>query len=79
MCFAAHELNLYLDLHPEDKSMIVLFKDYQETIRKLKKEYENKYRPITVNGVKNENLFTWELTAWPWERAMNRNGGDYNV
>ena len=57
MCFAAHELNLYLDLHPEDKSMIVLFKE----------------------GVKNENLFTWESATWPWDRYMNRNGVDYNV
>ena len=79
ICFAAHELNLYLDLHPEDKSMIVLFKDYHETIRNLVSTYENKYGPINVEGVKNDNLFTWESATWPWDRYMNRNGGDYNV
>lgn len=79
MCFAAHELNLYLDLHPEDKSMIILFKDYQDQIRSLKNEYENKYGPLTVNGVKNENLFTWESATWPWDRNMNMRGVDYNV
>ena len=27
--FAAHELNLYLDMHPEDQSMVTLFNDYR--------------------------------------------------
>ena len=79
ICFAAHELNLYLDLHPEDSSMIMLFKDYQATARKLKTEYENKYGPINVNNINNENLFTWQTEKWPWERNMNRIGADFNV
>ena len=79
ICFAAHELNLYLDLHPEDNTMLMLLRDYEDTARKLKNEYQNKYGPITVNGVKNENLFTWQTEKWPWERNMNRSGVDYNV
>lgn len=79
ICFAAHELNLYLDLHPEDSSMIMLFKDYSETARKLKNEYESKYGPITVSNINNENLFTWQTDKWPWDRNINRNGGNYNV
>ena len=79
ICFAAHELNLYLDLHPEDSSMIMLFKDYSETARKLKNEYESKYGPITVNNINNENLFTWQTDKWPWERNMKLSGGNYNV
>ena len=42
ICFAAHELNLYLDTHPEDQSMLMLFNDYCEKERKLAKEYEEK-------------------------------------
>ena len=57
----------------------MLFKDYQDKIRSLKNEYENKYGPLTVNGVKNENLFTWESATWPWDRNMNMRGVDYNV
>lgn len=77
ICFAAHELNLYLDLHPEDNTMLMLFRDYEETARKLKNEYQNKFGPLTVNGVKSENLFTWQTDKWPWERKMNRNGVDF--
>ena len=79
ICFAAHELNLYLDLHPEDSSMIMLFKDYSENARKLKNEYESKYGPITVSNINNENLFTWQTDKWPWERNMKLSGGNYNV
>ena len=35
ICFAAHELNLYLDLHPEDKSMFMLFNDYTKPLDKI--------------------------------------------
>ena len=28
--FARHEINLYLDLHPDDQSMLKLFNDYRE-------------------------------------------------
>ncbi len=43
ICFASHELNLYLDLHPEDQSMLTLFNDYQRQITELSKEYEQKF------------------------------------
>ena len=39
VCFAKHEINLYLDLHPEDTSMIRLFNDYREKENMLLKQY----------------------------------------
>ena len=30
--FIDHDLNLYLDLHPEDQSMVTLFIDYRRQI-----------------------------------------------
>ena len=66
VAFAAHELNLYLDLHPEDQSMFLLFSDYQEKANRLMEEYERKYGPLTINseGMKS---FNWASTNWPWE------------
>ena len=64
--FAAHELNLYLDLHPNDTSMLMLFKDYEEKCKKLKSEYENKYGPLSVSEVNSTKEFTW-VNNWPWE------------
>ena len=64
--FAAHELNLYLDLHPNDTSMLMLFKDYEEKCKKLTSEYENKYGPLYVSEVNSTKEFTW-VNNWPWE------------
>ena len=68
MHFAAHELNLYLDLNPNDRGMIVLFNDYRRKVIELTKEYESKYGPLTTMGDSlDQTPFMWEKTAWPWE------------
>ena len=70
--FAAHELNLYLDLNPDDVSMIRLFNDYREKCDQLTKEYERKYGPLTVkSNVLNQAPFMWEKSPWPWEDRFN--------
>lgn len=66
--FAAHELNLYLDMHPEDQSMVTLFNDYRRKLDELTKKYESMYGPLTVNSNEMENkTFSWVNTSWPWE------------
>lgn len=68
VCFAAHDLNLYLDVHPEDQSMFMLFQDYQKKAKELTMEYEKKYGPLTVGSNQmNSNTFDWENSPWPWE------------
>ena len=66
--FAMHDLNLYLDMHPEDQSMVVLFNDYRRKLEELTKNYESMYGPLTVNSNEMENkTFSWVNTSWPWE------------
>ena len=66
--FAAHELNLYLDMHPEDQSMVTLFNDYRRKQEELTKNYESMYGPLTVNSNEMENkTFSWVNSQWPWE------------
>ena len=67
LCFAAHDLNLYLDLHPEDQSILTLFNDYQRKITEISKEYEQKYGPLLVSNNTNNNSFDWVTEKWPWE------------
>ena len=64
--FAAHEINLYLDLHPEDLSMLSLFNDYKERANKLMMEYEKKYGPLTISSSEMTNNFSWVSNEWPW-------------
>lgn len=68
MSFAAHELNLYLDLNPDDMGMLKLFNDYRQKSNELRREYEEKYGPLGIGSVVLENSpFMWEKSPWPWE------------
>ena len=66
--FAAHDLNLYLDTHPEDQSMITLFNDYRKKKDELMKSYEEQYGPLTVGSATMDgNTYSWMNSPWPWE------------
>ena len=65
--FAAHDLNLYLDLNPNDKEALALFYKYKRESVKLTNEYENRYGPINLedNNLK-ESPWAWINEPWPW-------------
>ena len=63
LSFATHDLNLYLDLHPEDQSMAMLFDDYCKKKDNLTKSYEEEYGPFTVDS----DIKRWVSSSWPWE------------
>ncbi|MBR2857732.1 spore coat protein CotJB [bacterium] len=65
-CFAAHELNLYLDNNPNDREAIELFKRYTEESNEAIKEYESKYGPLFVDASKTYP-WAWNNSPWPWE------------
>lgn len=67
LSFAAHELNLYLDVHPSDKNMIALFNKYQKMANDAVNEYERRYGPLSITFPSDENQFSWEAYSWPWE------------
>ncbi len=68
MCFAAHDINLYLDLYPEDKDMIELFNQYRMNANVLKEEYQNKFDPIlTSSDALSRIPWAWDNNPWPWE------------
>ena len=67
MTFAAHEIRLYLDVHPNDTEMINLFNQYQKQASDAIKSYEKKYGPILQDSPSQTNAFSWEAYAWPWE------------
>ena len=68
VAFAAHELNLYLDLYPNDESMLALFNDYRQEANSILEQYEGKYGPLNVSSDNMEKSpFAWENSSWPWE------------
>lgn len=68
LSFAAHDINLYLDVYPNDNDMIQLFNQYKIEANKLMEEYQDKFGPLVVNSdATNKTPWTWDNSPWPWE------------
>lgn len=69
--FAMKDINLYLDLHPDDSMMLKKYYDYRNKYNELKKKYENEYSPLCINNVMNSSKWTWIDNPWPWDKGGN--------
>lgn len=66
--FAMIDLNLYLDVFPNDREKIVLYNQYRKEKESMLKEYESKYGPITTSSDSlNTYPWTWDNMPWPWD------------
>lgn len=70
--FAIVELNLYMDTHPNDTEVNLKLNDYKEKSDELKREYQEKYGPITSKTIE-DNRYGWIADPWPWN---NSEGGE---
>jgi len=64
---ALMDLNLYLDVFPNDNSLTTLYKQYEEEKQKLVKEFEKDYYPISKKDAAENNQWDWLKGKWPWE------------
>ena len=66
--FTAHELNLYLDTHPNDINTIKLYNEYNRKEKMLNDEYERKYGPIDLSDAEGLSMtpWAWIKEPWPW-------------
>lgn len=68
LSFACIDLNLYLDINPNDKQAIALFNQYNNQKLRLMEEYQNKYGPLLLNSDSlNDYPWAWNEKPWPWE------------
>ncbi|MGI6538646.1 MAG: spore coat protein CotJB [Caldicoprobacterales bacterium] len=68
--FAAVELNLYLDSHPDNQKALNDYNILVSQIAALKDEYEKIYGPLLNFGFgKNVSKERWQWLndPWPWE------------
>ncbi|NPV89380.1 MAG: spore coat protein CotJB [Firmicutes bacterium] len=69
--FTAVEFNLYLDTHPDDRKALNDFYSTNQQLKKLKRDYESKYGPLTVSGrTPNKQAWKWICDPWPWEMVF---------
>ena len=64
--FAAHECELYLDCHPENKAALEKHKKCVEMMRDAVAEYESLYGALTAKSAGGRD-WGWVKTAWPWQ------------
>ncbi len=66
--FAMWDLNLYLNTHPMDRNVMMLFNQYRNSYKKAKSEYEEKYGALCLENVEtNVGYWPWNKTVWPWD------------
>ena len=70
--FAMHEMNLYLDLHPEDRKILQLFNDYRKMFVELEKKYESEFGPLTTcSDTLEKSPFGWVTYSFPFEEDID--------
>lgn len=66
--FAALELNLYLDTHPNDQKALRDYNMFTSEAMKLRKIYEMNYGPLTnFSFALSQYPWAWVNEPWPWE------------
>ena len=70
--FALKDLNLYLDVHPTDQSMLYEYQKNKRLLDESISTYEKKYGPLTSFNVTNDDKWTWINNPWPWDKGGNK-------
>lgn len=68
LCFACIDLNLYLDIFPDDREVLDLFNRYRKEKIELTRQYEMKFGPLTTDSEALQTFpWDWIGQPWPWE------------
>lgn len=65
--FAAWELHLYLDTHPNDTAALRKFDEHRKAATALRAEYERTYGPLSQSGIVAQSPWSWTQNPWPWD------------
>ena len=65
--FAIIEMNLYLDIYPNDKNALNKFNNYLRKEKELINLYESKYGPMTISSPVQTDNWLWNNSPWPGE------------
>ena len=64
--FAAAELHIYLETHPDDVNAADALRYYETEGAKLRRAYEEKFGPLSPTNI-NGNRWAWIADPWPWD------------
>jgi spore coat protein JB len=68
LTFAMTDLNLYLDVYPQDRNAIELYNQYRLQSEDYLTKYENKFGPLLPSSdALMAQPWAWNVSPWPWE------------
>ncbi len=72
--FAAYDLQLFLDTHPENTQALDLYTKLNATAKTLVADYENNYGPLKASSSPNSVPFMWVADdyKWPWVKKEEK-------
>ena len=65
--FSINDLNLYLDLNPNDAYTFQILKKYIKEYKTKKESYAEMYGPLTLECITEK--WEWSNGIWPWEEG----------
>ena len=74
ICFAAHELELYLDTHKDDAEAFQMFKTLLALKQEAKDRYTKKFGALCTGDLINSDSFSWLEDPWPWDYKKGQEG-----
>lgn len=66
LSFVSHELQLYLDTHPQDTEAFALLKSVLGLAEEAKRRYTARYGPLCPDDLQRSESFDWVDDPWPW-------------
>lgn len=70
LSFAVNDLNLKLDIEPNNMELFRLFKKYAKELDQKVRDYSEKYESLEV-CLDTDDKYTWYESPWPWEGNKN--------
>lgn len=70
MHFAMHEMNLLLDIYPNDANVMRQFVNFRSNYLQQLNNYQSKYGALDITSEYLNNIpFGWVEQKWPWDRG----------
>lgn len=66
--FAALDLKLYLNTHPNDKRALAKFKEFTAKAMELREKFESRYYPLTASANAKKDTWMWIENPYPWDK-----------
>lgn len=68
--FAANDISLFLDTHPDDAKALKTFQHYSDLRQNALRTYAENYGPLTMNTAVSSDHWYWATQPWPWEGGL---------